>query len=152
MGSAVSERPTVELRAESLSTRARSRLLTGAIVPRPVPWITTHGDRGGVDLAPFSAFMLVSASPLMVGFTVGPRKHTCHNVDARGEFVVNIPSFEHPDAVPGSSHAQVTSPPFGLAPGDRLTAASDPARAALDDGDGTLVDTAAERTAMTAAS
>jgi Flavin reductase like domain len=147
----VSERPTVELRAESLTTGATSRLLTGAIVPRLVRWITTPGDRGGVNLAPFSAFALVSASPQVVGFTVGARKDTCHSVEARGEFLVNIPSFKHLDAVHGSSHARVTSRPFVLELGVRMTVAFDPARAGLYDEDGALVDTAAERTALTVA-
>jgi hypothetical protein len=66
-----------------------------------------------------------------------------------GELAVNTSSFEHLDTVHGSSHAPVTSPPFAVVPGDRTTVAFDPARAALYDEDGALVDKAAERTAVT---
>jgi flavin reductase (DIM6/NTAB) family NADH-FMN oxidoreductase RutF len=126
----VSERPTVELRRVA-RTRATSRLPTGAIVPRPVPWITTHGDRGGLNLAPFSAFTLVSASPLVVGFAVVARRTGATTSRRVDEFVFDSPAFERLDTLAGSSHASVTSPPFAL---------------------GALVDIAAERTTATAAS
>ncbi|MET0909339.1 MAG: flavin reductase family protein [Ilumatobacteraceae bacterium] len=94
---------SIELRPDELPVRDVYRLLTGVIVPRPVAWITTLSPTGAVNLAPFSAFTLVSPSPPMVGFTVGPAKDTCRHVEARQEFVVNIPSFTHVDDVHDSS-------------------------------------------------
>ncbi|MET0908934.1 MAG: flavin reductase family protein [Ilumatobacteraceae bacterium] len=94
---------SVELRPDELAVRDVYRLLTGVIVPRPVAWITTLSSSGAVNLAPFSAFTLVSPTPPMVGFTVGPLKDTCRHVEARGEFVVNIPSYADLDDVHDSS-------------------------------------------------
>lgn len=93
----------MEFRTSELSTREAYRLLTGVIVPRPVAWVTTLTPAGDVNLAPFSAFTLVSPQPPMVGFTVGPKKDTAQNVRTSGEFVVNIADLSLLDAVHGSS-------------------------------------------------
>lgn len=95
---------TMEFRTSELSTRECYRLLTGVIVPRPVAWVTTLSPTGDINLAPFSAFTLVSPQPPMVGFTVGPKKDTAANVKARGEFVVNIADMSQLDALHGSSY------------------------------------------------
>ncbi len=83
------------------------RLLTGAIVPRPIAWVTTLSADGVVNLAPFSAFTFVSNKPPMIGINVGRKagvmKDTGNNIDALGEFVVHIPDETLLDAVHRSS-------------------------------------------------
>lgn len=71
-------------------------LLNGAIIPRPIAWVSTISDEGVHNLAPFSFFNAVAVMPPMVGFSLGlddPErglKDTCVNLKANGECVVNI--------------------------------------------------------------
>jgi flavin reductase (DIM6/NTAB) family NADH-FMN oxidoreductase RutF len=44
------------------------------VAPRPIGWITTVSKAGGVNLAPYSFFNLVSGYPPFVIFSSGPRK------------------------------------------------------------------------------
>ena len=66
------------------------KLLTGVLVPRPIAWVTTRAPTGRINLAPFSAFTFVSAVPPMIGISSAWNKDTPKNIDATGEFVVNI--------------------------------------------------------------
>lgn len=80
-----------------LSPAAAYKLITGIVVPRPVAWITSRGSSGHVNLAPFSAFTMVSNDPPMVGVNIGLRgggpKDTGRNILETGEYVVNIPDW-----------------------------------------------------------
>jgi flavin reductase (DIM6/NTAB) family NADH-FMN oxidoreductase RutF len=62
------------------------------IVPRPIGWISSVSGDGVVNLAPFSFFNGISTNPAMVMFCPGgaARKDTLANVEATGEFVVNV--------------------------------------------------------------
>jgi len=79
-----------------LSPLENYKLLIGAIIPRPIAWVTTLGQGGIVNAAPFSAFTFVCSDPPMLGFNAGRRdgelKDTPRNVEAMKEFVVNIVS------------------------------------------------------------
>lgn len=79
------------------------RLLTGCVVPRPIAWVTSLSGEGVANLAPFSAFTMVSNLPPMVGINIGRRdgefKDTARNIAERGEYVVNIPGWEHHELV-----------------------------------------------------
>lgn len=74
--------------------------LTALIVPRPIGWISTVDRQGRVNLAPYSFYNAVSASPPMVYFaTTGtygdnPTKHSRRNAEETGEFVVNMVSAD----------------------------------------------------------
>lgn len=73
---------------------ARYRLLTGAVVPRPIALVSTICTGGLVNLAPFSQFMILAANPGLLGFSAsrlaaGP-KHTIANLRTIGELVINI--------------------------------------------------------------
>ncbi len=72
------------------------KLLIGAIIPRPIAWVTSLGEGGVINAAPFSAFTFVSSDPPMIGVNAGRRdgelKDTPRNVEAMKEFVVNIVS------------------------------------------------------------
>jgi flavin reductase (DIM6/NTAB) family NADH-FMN oxidoreductase RutF len=84
----------MEIPTESLSTEAAYKLLVGAVVPRPIAWITTLSAHGTVNLAPFSFYTALSHRPLMLGINVGRRggklKDTARNILERREFVVNV--------------------------------------------------------------
>ncbi|MGD8375142.1 MAG: flavin reductase, partial [Acidobacteriota bacterium] len=69
-----------------LRGRDRYRLLISAIVPRPIAFVTTRGADGLVNLAPFSFFQGVSASPPTVSLAVsrkrdGSPKDTWRNIE-----------------------------------------------------------------------
>lgn len=75
------------------------KLLTGAIVPRPIAFVSTKSTTGVYNLAAFSFFTAASANPLAVMFTPmrrsdGSRKDTHTNIVATGEFVVNVVTDE----------------------------------------------------------
>jgi flavin reductase (DIM6/NTAB) family NADH-FMN oxidoreductase RutF len=71
------------------------RALVGLVVPRPIAWVTTLDSSGRVNLAPFSFFNAFGANPPIVVFSPtlrrdGSKKDTLLNVEAVGEFVVNV--------------------------------------------------------------
>ena len=76
------------------------RLMTGLIVPRPIAFVSTLSADGIRNLAPFSFFTAISANPPVVCFAPMIRgrdaglKDTLVNIEATGEFVVNIVSEE----------------------------------------------------------
>jgi flavin reductase (DIM6/NTAB) family NADH-FMN oxidoreductase RutF len=78
----------------SLSPRERYQLLTSLVVPRPVAWISTRSQAGARNLAPFSYFGAVSATPFLVSVSIGSRggvdKDTLRNIRETGVFCVNV--------------------------------------------------------------
>lgn len=71
------------------------KLVTNLVVPRPIAWVTSLSPNGVINLAPFSFFNAVSADPVYVIFGVGLNgtgglKDTMRNIQAKGEFVVNL--------------------------------------------------------------
>jgi flavin reductase (DIM6/NTAB) family NADH-FMN oxidoreductase RutF len=74
------------------------KLMTGVIVPRPIAFVSTVSTDGVRNLAPFSFFTGISANPPVICFSPmvrgsdGRRKDTLRNVEATGEFVVNVVS------------------------------------------------------------
>ena len=67
---------------------------TSLVVPRPIGWITTISPEGVVNLAPYSFFNLISASPPFVMFSSSSRKHSQHHAELSGEFVFNLATWE----------------------------------------------------------
>jgi flavin reductase (DIM6/NTAB) family NADH-FMN oxidoreductase RutF len=76
------------------------KLLIGAIVPRPIAFVSTLSPEGIPNLAPFSFFTGVSANPPVICFCPMrrrgpvPHKDTLYNISVTREFVVNIVSDE----------------------------------------------------------
>ncbi len=76
------------------------KVLIGAIVPRPIAFVSTISPEGIRNLAPFSFFTAISANPPVICFCPTrkpgpePRKDTLRNISATREFVVNIVSEE----------------------------------------------------------
>jgi flavin reductase (DIM6/NTAB) family NADH-FMN oxidoreductase RutF len=72
--------------------RRTYHLLTGLVVPRPIAWVSTQSRSGDLNLAPHSYFNAVGYDPPTVMFASSGRKDTLTNVEATGEFVVNLVS------------------------------------------------------------
>jgi flavin reductase (DIM6/NTAB) family NADH-FMN oxidoreductase RutF len=72
------------------------RVMIRCIVPRPIAWVSTRSADGQHNLAPFSFFTGVTSDPPSVLFCPGrhgaggSKKDTLSNVEATGEFVVNV--------------------------------------------------------------
>lgn len=76
-------------------TRAeRYNILTGAVIPRPIAFVTSLSPNGTVNAAPFSQFVILAVDPGLLGISVGPRpggpKDTLVNIEATREFVINM--------------------------------------------------------------
>jgi flavin reductase (DIM6/NTAB) family NADH-FMN oxidoreductase RutF len=70
-------------------------ILAGLVTPRPIAWVTTLNEDGGVNAAPFSFFNVFGDDPPLVIFAPGDRddgspKDTARNCERTGEFVVNL--------------------------------------------------------------
>ncbi len=92
------------------------RLLLGAVVPRPIAWVSTLDDEGRTNLAPFSFFTVASRNPPVLAISIGtsqragaPEKDTLRNVRARRELVVNV--------VPESLISEMVVSSHGFEPG-----------------------------------
>jgi flavin reductase (DIM6/NTAB) family NADH-FMN oxidoreductase RutF len=72
------------------------RLLQGAVLPRPIAFVSTRSADGVNNLAPFSFFNVVCADPPTICFSPmrrGPqalKKDSLVNIETTGEFVVNV--------------------------------------------------------------
>jgi flavin reductase (DIM6/NTAB) family NADH-FMN oxidoreductase RutF len=81
------------------------KLLTGAVVPRPIGWVSTVDAKGQPNLAPFSFFNAVCSRPPTLLFCPSVRstdanpKDTLNNLRQTGEFVVNIVTQELAEAM-----------------------------------------------------
>jgi flavin reductase (DIM6/NTAB) family NADH-FMN oxidoreductase RutF len=79
------------------------------VVPRPIGWISSVDAEGNVNLAPYSFFNAVAYSPPQVMFAAtaphehGGLKDTVANVEATGEFVVNIATWNLREAMNATS-------------------------------------------------
>ncbi len=97
------------LDADALDATACYKLLIGSVVPRAIGWASTLSVDGVANLAPFSFFTVVCRKPPMVSLTMQPRsdrvtlKDTLVNIRDTGEFVVNLVSLPHADAMHRSS-------------------------------------------------
>jgi flavin reductase (DIM6/NTAB) family NADH-FMN oxidoreductase RutF len=98
----------MELFLADLAPQERYKLMNAIVVPRPIAWITTRSPSGLVNLAPFSAFTIVSYEPPLLGVNMGrrvngERKDTARNVIDTGEYVVNIATEDMIDLIQKSS-------------------------------------------------
>jgi len=84
------------------------------VIPRPIGWITSRDPEGVVNLAPYSFFNAVCYCPPTVMFASGAGseedrlKDSLRNVEATGEFVCNIVTWENREQMNQTS-ASVTS-------------------------------------------
>lgn len=100
-------KPWDEYLPDELDGRTRYQLLTSLVVPRPIGWLGTRSAAGRDNLAPFSYFAALSASPMLVGVSIGHRrtgpKDSLANIRATGEFTVNVVDVDHLEAMNASS-------------------------------------------------
>src|SRR3954447_14891490 len=73
------------------------------VAPRPIGWISSVDTEGRVNLAPYSFFNAFCDSPPMVGFSSSGRKDSQRNIEATGEFVFNLATKKHAEAMNLSS-------------------------------------------------
>ena len=76
-----------------------AKLMVHSIVPRPIAFVSSVSTEGVLNLAPFSYFTVASGNPPVICFAPivrrdGSKKDTLHNIEATGEFVVNVVSEE----------------------------------------------------------
>jgi flavin reductase (DIM6/NTAB) family NADH-FMN oxidoreductase RutF len=69
--------------------------MTTTILPRPIAWVSTLSAAGQTNLAPFSFFQAITANTPTLMFVPanlrdGSPKDTLRNIEAIGEFVVNV--------------------------------------------------------------
>lgn len=86
----------------AVDAAVRNRLILGLVVPRPIGWVGSRDGDGNHNLAPFSFFNAVSATPPMVMFAPGMRtrlKDTLVNVRATGVFTLNLVTDEVAEAM-----------------------------------------------------
>jgi flavin reductase (DIM6/NTAB) family NADH-FMN oxidoreductase RutF len=92
----------MHLDVATLDRRAAYRWLIGTLVPRPIGWLTTVSAQGVVNLAPFSFFNGVTASPMTLSVAIAhrePLKDTLRNLRSSREAVVHLAAPQHLAAV-----------------------------------------------------
>ena len=79
---------------DSIEGYERYELLTSLVVPRPIGWVSTYGADGIPNLAPFSFFSAISATPMLVSLAIGTRrgvaKDSLRNILDVHDFCVNV--------------------------------------------------------------
>ena len=92
----------------TLKSRDAYRWMNSTIGPRPIAWVSSLSQDGVANLAPFSFFQMITATPptLMISPLVqtdGSKKDTARNILETGEFVVNLVPFALRDVMNGTS-------------------------------------------------
>lgn len=85
-----------------LSRGEAHRLLLHCVAPRPIAFASTISPDGVANLAPFSYFMAGGANPPSVVISPltnrhGQPKDTLRNIEATGEYVVNVVTYSMRD-------------------------------------------------------
>ena len=87
----------MEFDPAALAPNGMYKLLISSVVPRPIAWVSSVDASGVRNLAPFSYFMAITDDPPTIAFSCSYRgagadgkKDTLRNVEATGEFVVNV--------------------------------------------------------------
>ncbi len=87
-------RNMIRLDANVMSPQDNYKFLSGAIIPRPIAFVTTLTKNGVLNAAPFSFFNVVSSNPPIVSLAIqrenGLMKDTARNIVATGEMVIQL--------------------------------------------------------------
>ena len=80
------------------------KLCVASVVPRPVAWVVSQDREGRVNAAPYSFFNVFSDNPVIVAIGCAARpqgspKDTLANIEATGQFVVNLVSAATAEAM-----------------------------------------------------
>lgn len=86
------------------------RTLAGAVVPRPIAWVSSVAADGGLNLAPYSFFNVVNVDPPVVMFAPSARPgrpeglaDSARNALETEEFVVNVVTEPFAEAMNATS-------------------------------------------------
>ncbi|MDM7913952.1 MAG: flavin reductase family protein, partial [Candidatus Eisenbacteria bacterium] len=86
----------MQIDPDGLDGKGRYLLLTSALIPRPIAWLSTISPEGRGNLAPFSFFGGVATTPPLVAISIlrrrGGKKDSCRNLEATGEGVIHVPT------------------------------------------------------------
>ena len=105
----------MQLDFTTMNARTAYQWMIATIVPRPIAWVSTMAsESGATNLAPFSFFQGITASPPTLMFVPvtkrdGEPKDTLRNIEATKEFVVNMVSADLAEKMSATSSAL----PFG---------------------------------------
>jgi len=85
----------VKVDPANLDKRELHELFMSAIVPRPIAFVSTVGEDGVFNLAPFSCFTSLCLKPALVGLQFGWKrnggeKDTLRNIEFSKDFVLNV--------------------------------------------------------------
>jgi len=75
---------------DEMKSRDFYRILNSVVVPRPIAWVCSRSADGVDNLAPHSFYTVSCVKPPIVQFTSVGRKDSLNNVEATGEFTVNL--------------------------------------------------------------
>lgn len=105
---------------QELGPEGAYRVLVGSILPRPIAFVSTQSPEGELNLAPFSFFTAAGANPMAVCFCTtrspqGDKKDTLRNIEATGEFVVNVVSEAYAEKMNQASYSY----PYGVSEFDK---------------------------------
>lgn len=94
----------MEINIAQIGRQDKYKLLIGGVVPRPIAWVTSVSAEGLVNAAPFSYFNVACIEPMMISVSIGRKpgsimKDTSRNIQATGEFVVNMVDIHNVEAV-----------------------------------------------------
>ena len=87
----------MEIDLTMLPARDAHDLMTSALIPRPIAWVSSVSAQGHINLAPFSFFSGITWCPGTLCVSVvnrpdGSRKDTVRNIGETKSFVVNMVS------------------------------------------------------------
>ncbi|EHA53104.1 flavoprotein oxygenase [Pyricularia oryzae 70-15] len=100
---------TIDPYAPDRPARLNYKLLIGAVVPRPIAFVSTVGADGSHNLAPFSYFNMINHDPplFVIGFASAASgetaKDTVRHLSETGECVINIISESFVEAANATS-------------------------------------------------
>lgn len=86
----------MDINPDDLSSQERYKLLIGGVVPRPIAFVSTQSPDGKHNVAPYSYFAAVCFNPMILAFfpirykNPGEPKDSFKNIEATGEFVINV--------------------------------------------------------------
>lgn len=77
-----------------MSEKEVYKILSGTVLPRPIAWVSTRGEKGQVNLAPFSYFNLVSHHPPRLSLSIlrkeGKMKDSAANILREGAAILHL--------------------------------------------------------------
>jgi flavin reductase (DIM6/NTAB) family NADH-FMN oxidoreductase RutF len=85
-----SSRPRTAFVPAEMSPSDFYRVMNSVVVPRPIAWVCSRSAAGVHNLAPHSFYTVACVQPPVVQFTSVGRKDSLNNVEATGDFTVNL--------------------------------------------------------------